>query len=112
MSIRFVGGALLLMCVLLFQPGAETATQRLWLPLLMGIGAALTLRNALAVLVTGALLGMIRMEIGSTDWISAQAYPAIAITCALAAVWILARRFRLYMIATRAQRRAQKQRAE
>lgn len=112
MSLRLLGGALLLLCVLLFQPGAETPLQRLWLPLLMGIGAALTLRNVLAVVVTGALLGMIRMDLASTDWISARAYPAIAIACALASVWILARRFRAYMLATREQRRALKQRAE
>ena len=112
MSLRLMGGALLLLCVLLFQPGAETTLQRLWLPLLMGIGAALTLRNVLAVVATGALLGMIRMDLASTDWISARAYPAIAITCALASVWILARRFRVYMLATREQRRALKQRAE
>lgn len=108
MKYRILGGAIMLACVLLFQPGADTALQRLWLPLCMGVSAALLLHNALAVLATGALLGLIRTDLAGGDWISATAYPIVGGLCALAALWILVQRYRRYMVATREARAAQR----
>lgn len=108
MKLRLAGGALMLLCVLLFAPGAQTDLQRLWLPLLMGVGAMLILRNVVAIAATGALIACLRLDFGG-DWISAWAYPAIAIGCAAVCGYLLGRRFQQRIQATRADRAAQRQ---
>ncbi|MFK7915767.1 MAG: hypothetical protein AB8B93_17755 [Pseudomonadales bacterium] len=108
MKLRLAGGALMLLCVLLFAPGAQTDLQRLWLPLLMGVGAMLILQNVLAIAATGALIGFLRMDFNG-DWISALAYPGIAMGCAAVCGYLLGRRFQQRMRATRADRAAQRQ---
>ncbi|MEM1229452.1 MAG: hypothetical protein AAGI15_02865 [Pseudomonadota bacterium] len=95
----------MLASVLLYEPGAVTVLQRLLLPLLFGVGAALVLRNVLAVAATGAVLAALHADLAG-DWISAAAYPLIGTACAAVAAVILGRRYRNYVRATRADRAA------
>lgn len=108
MKLRLLGGALMLLCVLLFAPGAQTDLQRLWLPLLMGVGAMLILNNVLAIVATGALLGLLRLDF-SGDWISAIAYPTITAVCVAVSGYLLGRRFAANVRATRSARAKQRQ---
>ena len=108
MKYRVLGGALMLVCVLLFAPGAHSDLQRLWLPLLMGLGAMLILQNVVAIVATGALLGFLRLDF-SGDWISALAYPTIALLCAAVCGFLLGRRFQARIRTTRAARIQQRQ---
>lgn len=105
MTLRLCGGLLVLGCVLLFDPGAPTLLQRLWLPLAFGAGAAMVLRNVLAIAVTGALLAALRSDLAG-DWVTAVAYPIIGLACAAVAAGILLQRYRRYSRATRAARAA------
>ncbi len=103
MILRLAGGLLVLGCVLLFEPGATSLLQRLWLPLAFGVGAAMVLHNILAITATGALLAALRSNLAG-DWVSAIAYPAIGLACAGIAAGILLQRYRRYSKATRAAR--------
>ena len=107
MKLRLLGGAIMLLSVLLFAPGAETDLQRLWLPLLMGVGAMLILQNVVAIAATGALIGLLRLDF-SGDWISALAYPGITALCTALCGFLLGRRFQERIRATRAARAQQR----
>lgn len=117
---RLLGGALLLLCVLNYQPGTVSVLQQLLVPVGMAVGTALIVRNLLAVLVTAALLGFIQTRWASlfssgsapTDWIANTAYPLLAIGCTLWAGYILWVRFRAYMQATAPARNARRQQGQ
>lgn len=114
---RLLGGALMLLCMLNYRPGAENLLQQLILPLGMAVGTALIVRNLLAVLVTAALLAFIQTRWNSlfatgstnTEWIANSAYPLLGIGCTLWAGQILWARFRSYMRATASARNAHRQ---
>lgn len=114
---RLLGGALMLLCALSFQPGSLGLLQQLLLPVGMAVATALIIRNLLAVLLTVALLAFIRTrweELFSTgpEWIAATAYPLLAIACTLWAAQILRARFRVYMQATAEARSIRRQQAQ
>lgn len=132
MKLRVIGGLLMMLCVLVFQPGAPTLTQQLLIPLGMAVGTALIVRNLLAVLITAALLGLIQTNwaefvpllkgtlfgisaggAASTTadplaWVAGLAYPLLAMASLLLALGILGARFRRHIAATRAVREARR----
>lgn len=117
---RLIGGALMLVSVLSYQPGTTGVLQQLLLPLAMAVGTALIVRNLLAILITAALLAFIQTRWGQlfsigdsgSDWIATTAYPLLAIGCTLWAAYILRARFRGYMQATAEARNARREQAQ
>jgi hypothetical protein len=101
---RVLGVALLAICIVAYEPAAETAWHRLWLPIGMAGAAWLMVQNLAAVCLGAALLAGIHSDPGSADWIPARAYPAVALIASIVLAAILARRFRAHIRATHAAR--------
>ncbi len=93
----------MLFCVLLYEPGATSAWQRLGLPLLMAGAAALILQNLLGVLLGGIMLTGIHSDLVG-DWVDRLAYPSILGLSSVIVVVILTQRFRQRIQATHSER--------
>jgi hypothetical protein len=103
---RLVGLMLVIIFLFGYAPDSSTLMQRLWLPLLGGVGAFLVVQNVLAVALGVALLAGINSAPGSSDALNGTVYPLLAATGAIVAGVIVARRFGAAMRNTRAARRA------
>jgi hypothetical protein len=102
-----IAGMLLVMVFLFgYAPDSTTLSQRLWLPLLGGIGAYLVVQNLLAVALGVALLAGIGSAPGSSDPLNGIVFPLLAAAAASVACAILWRRFAAAMRDTRAARQA------
>lgn len=98
--LRTAGVVVLVLCLLWYVPGADSTTQRLWLPLLMAAGAWALTRNLTAVALGGTLLAAIHSDLQAAEWIDRLAYPLLALLGALVLTAILVRRFRARIAAT------------
>lgn len=106
--LRGVGLILILASSLIFDGHSDAPLHDLWLPLVMAIGAILALQNILAVALGTTALAGIHTDFQSADWISAQAYPLLALLGSVTIVVILVQRFRERIITTRSEREARR----
>lgn len=107
--LRGAGLVFILIGFMTFDENATTTVHTLWLPLLMATGAALSLQNILAVALAITALAGIHADPGATDWVTARAYPVLALIGSIVIVTILIKRFRRTIHATRAARRAERE---
>jgi hypothetical protein len=100
-----VAGALLLgVLVVLYQPEQGDVINGLIIPVAMTLATFLLVQNALAVALGAGLLAGIHSAPGSGDWVSALAYPILAVLCAAVVLAVLVQRFRRHIAATHAER--------
>ncbi len=104
LAVRVLGMAVICLCLAVFEPGSSSIWQRVGLPVLMAAGAFALVRNLAAVAFGAAVLALIHSRPGAEDPITAFAYPGIAAAALVAFGWILVRRFRSRIAATRAER--------
>ncbi len=101
---RLFGLTLILVCLALFNPEANTALQRLVVPLLMAAGAWALVQNLAAVALAVAVLGAIHWDLASGDWIDRFAWPVLTVLAGITFLWILLGRFRQRIRDTHEQR--------
>lgn len=108
---RLLGVAVVLLCVVVYEPTQGGVTQRLLLPLIMGISAMFIVQNVLSVMLAGTLLAGIHSNWsnlsisvasrpGAEQWIDSFAYPTITLICFGIAGAILIQRFRVHIRTT------------
>lgn len=105
---RVIGLALVVVFLLTWEPNTSNFVQRLALPALFAAGAYLVLAHLGAVVIAIALLAGIHSAPGADDWIAGWAYPSIAFTATLVAIWLYLGRFLAHVRATRDARLAQR----
>jgi hypothetical protein len=103
---RLIGLALVILFLFDYAPDGSSLYQRLWLPLMGGVGAYLVIQNVLAVALAVALVGGINSAPGSGDPLNGIVYPLLAICAGVVAITILVRRFGAAIRATRTARRS------
>jgi len=103
---RLIGLALVILFLFDYAPDGASLYQRLWLPLIGGVGAYLVIQNVLAVALAVALVAGINSAPGRGDPLNGIVYPLFAICASIVAIVILARRFGAAIRATRAARHA------
>lgn len=103
---RSIGLALVILFLFDYAPDGTSLYQRLWLPLIGGVGAYLVIQNVLAVALAVALVAGINSAPGSADPLNGTVYPLLAIGAGIVALVILARRFGAAIRDTRAARQA------
>ena len=101
---RITGVIVLAVAVVLYDATSIAAVHRLVLPLAMALAAWLMVQNAAAVLLGVALLTPLHAHPADPDWISARAYPVLAIVSGTALAVIVLQRFRLRIESTREAR--------
>lgn len=92
--IRVGGVCLLMICLVVYIPGGEGATQQLWLPLAMAGGAWALTRNLTAVAIGGTVLAAIHSDLDAANWIERIAYPALGLGGSVLLAVIFTQRFR------------------
>jgi len=108
---RLLGVAVVLLCVMAYEPSQGGITQRLVLPMVMGLSAIFIVQNVLSVALAGTLLAGIHSnwaifgislatKPNAAAWIDGFAYPVVALTCLVVAGAILVQRFRRHIQAT------------
>lgn len=108
---RLLGVAVVLLCVVLYEPAQGGLIQRVLLPLVMGLSAIFIVQNILSVMLAGTLLAGIHSnwslftiglaaQVNSEPWIEGFAYPTITVLCLLIAGAILLQRFRKHIRST------------
>lgn len=108
---RLLGVAVVLFCVVVFEPTQGGLTQRLLLPLIMGLSAMFIVQNVLSVMLAGTLLAGIHSnwanlslalatKPAAEQWIDGFAYPALTLICLAVATTLLLQRFRLHIRTT------------
>lgn len=79
LSIRLCGLLLLFGCLAIYDPIGASAVQRLGVPIVMALGAWALVQNLTAVAFGTAVLALLHTDLGGTDWITAYAYPLLAV---------------------------------
>ena len=102
-ALRIAGTVIILACVLAYQNVEQPLLRDLLLPIALGVGAWLTVRNLLAVVAGGAALAAIHTNLAG-NWIESIAYPLVAAVCLGTAAFIWALRFRQRIEETREAR--------
>lgn len=108
---RLLGVAVVLLCVVIYEPTQGGVVQRLLLPLIMGISAMFIVQNVLSVMLAGTLLAGIHSNWSNLSlslaarpaaepWIDSFAYPALTLICLVIAGAILLQRFRAHIRTT------------
>lgn len=97
---RLAGLAVLLVCLALYEPGAPGTLHRLVYPLVMAAGAWALVQNGVVVVLAGTVLAAIHTDLGSADWISGIAYPALVVTGAVLLLGAVTLRFRRWIAET------------
>jgi membrane-bound ClpP family serine protease len=105
---RIIGLVLVILFLFDYAPNGTSLYQRLWLPLIGGVGAYLVIHNVLAVALAVALVAGINSALGSSDPLYGVVYPLFAICAGIAAMVILARRFGAAIRDTRTARRTRR----
>lgn len=106
---RLAGVAGFCVIVIIFQPGASAGVvQQLVIPLAFGICAWLILDNVVAVALAAAALSAVASNINSDNWITARAYPLLALVCVTYLAIRFSKHFRAHMASTRQRRREQR----
>lgn len=78
MKQRLTGFAILLVCLLLYDFESEALVDRLLLPIAAAIGAWMMVKNAAAICIVAAFLGLVHTDLNSKDWVTNLAYPVLA----------------------------------
>lgn len=110
-SWRLLGVAVVLLCVVFYEPTQGGLIQRLLLPLVMSLSAIFIVQNVLSVMLAGTLLAGIHSnwslfsislatKVNTEAWIEGFAYPALTILCLLVAGAIVLQRFRQHIRST------------
>ena len=94
LSLRMAGVALILAVLFVLDLNQNDATNQLWLPLLLAAGAFLMTLSAMAVAIAVGTLAILHMDLDSTFWVSASAYPLLITVSGLFIGWTLLQRFR------------------
>jgi len=84
----------------ILDPSRAGSVHQLWLPLCLAVAAYLMTRALWAVSFATFALSAVNTNLGSADWISAFAYPAIATLSMAACLALAARRFRQRIAST------------
>lgn len=97
---RLAGVALLALCVVVYEPAADSVLQQLALPLGMALAAWLMVQNLVAVALGAFLLAAIHGDPGASDPVTGIGYPVVAAAAGLTLLGIFVRRFRARIEAT------------
>lgn len=106
---RIIGLVLVGIAMFTLDSGSSSPMHTLWLPLLMAAGAALALRNVLAVALAVVALAGIRIQPGDANWVPGIAYPLLTAVAGITVLALLWQRFSKRMRDTREARRARRQ---
>jgi hypothetical protein len=101
---RIAGLVLLGVLVVAYQPEQGGAPQRVLIPALMAVATWLLVQNVAAVAIGAGALAVIHSAPGSGDWITAQAYPALAAICGVILLVVFVQRFRRRIADTHEER--------
>jgi hypothetical protein len=104
LSWRIAGLVLLGGLVVAYQPELGDVTNRLMIPLAMAFATWLLVQNVAAVALGGGLLAAIHGDLGSPDWITRIAYPALAAVAGVVLTAVFIQRFRRRIAATHEER--------
>jgi len=85
---------------------------RLWLPLALALAAYLMTRSLMAVAFATFALAATNSDMGAADWISARAYPGVALLGFLLCCGIATHRFRQRITATHDARWARRRQSK
>ncbi|MDP6376632.1 MAG: hypothetical protein QF515_14640 [Pseudomonadales bacterium] len=91
--LRISGVAIILVCMLIYRNVDAVLLRDLVVPIAMGLGTWLTIRNLTAVCVGAGLLALIHSD-GGGNWIEAMAYPILGSAFLAGAGFIYLQRFR------------------
>jgi hypothetical protein len=102
--LRVAGTVILMVTLVIYEPGVDTVLQNLMVPLLMALGALALVQNLAAVALGSTVLATIHTDFNAASWVSRIAYPVIAVTGGSILLIIAINRFRARIAATRAAR--------
>ena len=94
LSLRLAGVALILAVLFVLDLSQNDPTNQLWLPLLLAAGAFLMTLSGMAVAIAVGTLAILHMDLDSTFWVTASAYPLLVAGSGVFIGWILLQRFR------------------
>jgi hypothetical protein len=97
---RVAGAALALAAVFVLDLGQSSALHKLWLPGLLALGIYLMTFSIMAVALTCGALAALHLDLNSSSWIQAKAYPLVAAISILVAGGIGVLRFRKHIAQT------------
>lgn len=109
---RIAGLLALGLLVVLYQPEAGGAVNRLVIPVGMALATLLLVQKILAVALGAGLLAAIHSAPGSGDWVLGIAYPALAAVCAVILLLVAGARYRRHIAATHEARWRHRRRAD
>jgi hypothetical protein len=109
---RITGLVLLGVLVVAYQPEQGGAIQRVLIPALMAVATWLLVQNVTAVAIGAGALAVIHSAPGGDDWITAQAYPALAAICGVILLGAFVQRFRRRIADTHEERWRQRRSRE
>ena len=87
--LRLAGVLLIVICLVVLQPGSAELLHRLVVPLLLALGAYWLVQNLAAVALGAAVLAAVHSDLNADDWVEGLAYPLLA-ACSAAVVLIVA----------------------
>ena len=91
--LRLAGVLLIVICLVVLQPGSTELLQRLVIPLLLALGACWLVQNLAAVALGAAVLAAVHSDLNADDWVEALAYPLLAACSATVVLVVVLRRF-------------------
>lgn len=111
LSLRMAGVVLIVAVLFVLDLNQDDATNQLWLPLLLAAGAFLMTLSAMAVAIAVGTLAILHMDLDSTFWVTASAYPLLVAVSGLFITWVLLQRFRQRIKDTHDERWANRRQA-
>lgn len=109
LSLRMAGVALILAVLFVLDLNQNDPANQLWLPLLLAAGAFLMTLSAMAVAIAVGTLAISHMDLDSTFWVTASAYPLLVAFSGAFIGWTLLQRFRQRIKDTHEERWANRQ---
>ena len=94
MSLRIAGVVLILAVLFVLDLTVDNATNQLWLPMLLAVGAYLMTLSLMAVAIAVGTLAILHMDLQAVFWVKATAYPILVGISAVIIGWTLLQRFR------------------
>ena len=111
LSLRMAGVVLIVAVLFVLDLNQDDATNQLWLPLLLAAGAFLMTLSAMAVAIAVGTLAILHMDLDSTFWVTASAYPLLVAVSGLFITGVLLQRFRQRIKDTHDERWANRRQA-
>ena len=93
MTLRLVGVAIVLACLVVYDSESSAFINRLLVPITAAAGAWFMIRNTAAVCLAASMLAMAHCELDSSDWVVSVAYPTVAAVCGASVLVIVINRF-------------------